>query len=158
MLMLKNGIIRIIQICFIKSKLSIFLKLYIEKWLKNGGNVSGVAIFVKVNFVFNLINAYGQFYIYRTQKIGVLWKVADFCGARVGKYFVRWYIIILWSGVRIPPLLPSFGRISGFFYFVLFARIYAILRLYADCFTYSRHNFGHRKYVYMRNPFVCFTL
>lgn len=39
-------------------------KLYIEKWLKNGGNVSGVAVFNKVNFVFNLINAYGQFYIY----------------------------------------------------------------------------------------------
>ena len=42
------------------------IKLYIEKRLKNGGNVSGVAIFVKVHFVFNLINAYGQFYIYRT--------------------------------------------------------------------------------------------
>ena len=42
----------------------VVIKLYIEKWLKNGGNVSGVAIFVKVNFVFNLINAYGQFYIY----------------------------------------------------------------------------------------------
>ena len=35
-----------------------------RKRLKNGGNVSGVATFVKVNFVFNLINAYGQFYIY----------------------------------------------------------------------------------------------
>ena len=34
-------------------------------------------------------------------------KVAVFCGVRVGKYFVRWYIIILWSGVRIPPLLPK---------------------------------------------------
>ena len=42
----------------------VVIKLYIEKWLKNGGNVSGVAIFVKVNFVFNMINAYGQFYIY----------------------------------------------------------------------------------------------
>ena len=40
------------------------IKLYIEKWLKSGGNMSGVAIFVKVNFVFNMINAYGQFYIY----------------------------------------------------------------------------------------------
>lgn len=27
-------------------------------------------------------------------------KVADFWGVRVEKYFVRWYIIILWSGVR----------------------------------------------------------
>ena len=35
------------------------IKLYIEKRLKNGGNVSGVAI-----FVFNMIKTYGQFYIY----------------------------------------------------------------------------------------------
>ena len=40
--------------------------------------MSGVAIFVKVNFVFNLINAYGWFYIYRTWKIGMPVKVAVF--------------------------------------------------------------------------------
>ena len=61
-------------------------------------NVSDVAIFVKVNFVFNMINAYGQFYIYWTSIITKQMKVADFCGVRVEKYFVRWYIIILWSG------------------------------------------------------------
>ena len=68
--------------------------------------------------------------------------------------------------LRCYPTSPPCGfvgqarisRCSGIFYFVLFARIYAILRFLADCFTYSRHNFGHRKYVCMRNPFVCFTL
>ena len=49
---------------FVFGMIKLGKKLYIEKWLKNGGNVSGVAIFVKVNFVFNMINAYGQFYIY----------------------------------------------------------------------------------------------
>ena len=42
-------------------------------------------------------------------------KVAVFCGVREEKYFVRWYIIILWSGVRIPPLLPEFPGVPGFF-------------------------------------------
>jgi hypothetical protein len=50
--------------------------------------VSGVAVFVKVNFVFNLINAYGQFYIYYTSTITKQKKVADFCVAQMGKYCV----------------------------------------------------------------------
>ncbi len=70
------------------------------------------------------------------------------------------------QSLRCYPTSPPCGfvgqarisRCSGIFYFALFARIYAILRLYADCFTYSRHNFGHKKYVYMCNPFACFTL
>ena len=33
---------------------------------KNGGNMSGVAVFRQVNFVFNMIKAYGWFYIYWT--------------------------------------------------------------------------------------------
>ena len=45
-----------------------------------------------------------------------------------------------------PSAATRISRCSGIFYFVLFARIYAILRLYADCFTYTGHNFGHRKY------------
>ena len=57
-----------------------------------------------------------------------------------------------------PSAATRISRCSGIFYFVLFARIYAILRFYADYFTYFRHNFGHRKYVYMCNPFACFTL
>ena len=57
-----------------------------------------------------------------------------------------------------PSAATRISRCSGIFYFVLFARIYVILRLYADCFTYIGHNPGHRKYVYMRNPFACFTL
>ena len=40
------------------------IKLYIEKRLKSGGNVSVAADFSRVDFVFNLIKAYGQFYIY----------------------------------------------------------------------------------------------
>ena len=43
-----------------------------------------------------------------------------------------------------PSAATRISRCSGIFYFVLFARIYAILRLYADCFTYTGHNPGHR--------------
>ena len=43
-----------------------------------------------------------------------------------------------------PSAATRISRLTGIFYFVLFARIYAILRFLADCFTYSRHNFGHR--------------
>ena len=57
-----------------------------------------------------------------------------------------------------PSAATRISRCSGIFYFVLFARIYAILRFLADIFTYTGHNFGHRKYVYMCNPFACFTL
>ena len=42
----------------------VVIKLYIEKWLKNGGNVSGVAVFMFNDFVFNLIKTFGLFYIF----------------------------------------------------------------------------------------------
>ena len=44
-----------------------------------------------------------------------------------------------------PSAATRISRCSGIFYFVLFARIHAILRFLADCFTYTGHNPGHRK-------------
>ena len=67
-------------------------------------------------------------------------------------------LLSYFATLRLRRTGQNFPVFRDFFYFVLFARIYATLRLLADCFTYSRHNFGHRKYVCMRNPFVCFTL
>ena len=48
--------------------------------------MSGVAIFVKVNFVFIMIKTYGWFYIYQTSTITKQKKVADFCLARAEKF------------------------------------------------------------------------
>ena len=68
--------------------------------------------------------------------------------------------------LRCYPTSPPCGFVGQakfwpdfrFFYFVKNFRFRPNLSVLADIFTYTGHNFGHRKYVYMRNPFTCFTL
>ena len=43
-----------------------------------------------------------------------------------------------------PSAATKFWPVFRLFYFVLFARIYAILRFLADVFTCAGHNRGHR--------------
>ncbi len=57
-----------------------------------------------------------------------------------------------------PSAATRISRCSGIFYLVKIFRFCPNLSVLADIFTYTGHNFGHRKYVYMRNPFACFTL
>ena len=57
-----------------------------------------------------------------------------------------------------PSAATRISRCSGIFYFVKNFRFCPNLSVLADYFTYTGHNPGHRKYVYMCNPFVCFTL
>ena|GEM_PF-6083475 len=57
-----------------------------------------------------------------------------------------------------PSAATRISRCSGIFYFVKNFRFRPNLSVLADIFTYTGHNPGHRKYVYIRNPFACFTL
>ena len=57
-----------------------------------------------------------------------------------------------------PSAATRISRLTGIFYLAKIFRFCPNLSVLADMFTYSRHNFGHRKYVYMCNPFACFTL
>ena len=57
-----------------------------------------------------------------------------------------------------PSAATRISRCSGIFYLVKNFRFRPNLSVLADIFTYTGHNFGHRKYIYMCNPFACFTL
>ena len=57
--------------------------------------------------------------------------------------------VAIWKGTRtqsvweytIPPLLPEFPGVPGFFYLVKIFRFCPNLSVLADCFTYTGHNF-----------------
>ena len=57
-----------------------------------------------------------------------------------------------------PSAATRISRCSGIFYLAKIFRFRPNLSVLADIFTYTGHNSGHRKYVYMCNPFACFTL